>query len=664
MSVREYIGARYVPLFADPLEWDATKTYEPLTVVLYQGNSYTSRQAVPANIPISNTTYWAQTGNYNAQVEQYRAEVETFDNRITQNTNDISAVESIIPAEDFSDSNTVKDYIDNAVQNVNANVDNLSALLPDEEFTENNTVKDYVDNAIQDVEVDVQDVAADVAGLGALLPSNEFTTVNTVKKYIDDSVVESTKLSDKKAIIYGDSTMIESTDGNSVLGTLIAEVTGMEITNRAVSGTNLTHLINYLNSATAGDFTGYDFVFIAYGTNDWHNGKQLWDTFGTDSNDTFQKQLNIAFDRLDAIRGTCKPIIVTPAYARRNDYSYNLDNVPTSVNSQGLKIESYVDVELLEARKRDYPAIDLYHTMGVSDNNYQQLMMRSSYDPNSEHYNKWFHYSETLKQRIAQVFLHDYPYNVPAYPFDTSAENNLYYDYGRAVPITEQFGYIPLVTGFGNVDNTNIPHFTGKFTGDDTLSFVAKTSGYCDIQIGTSDVVRIPCRHSGYKNIRIKGIYGEKNVYIYSGESTPASKGDPVYNVCLQHGNTAFPYTLPARETTTKWANLVTSGMTSDTVAKACLNNGIAYVVVSGKSSSTINSGAQIIPSLPSYFTDLVVPYKYFPFYYALSSGGGWQQGMAYIGQGGSGPYLALNTAITAANSNIEIMVSIPRTYA
>ena len=85
MSVREYIGARYVPLFADPIDWDSTKTYEPLTVVYNQGNSYTSRQYVPAGIDISNDTYWARTGNYNAQIEQYRYEVATFDDRITTN---------------------------------------------------------------------------------------------------------------------------------------------------------------------------------------------------------------------------------------------------------------------------------------------------------------------------------------------------------------------------------------------------------------------------------------------------------------------------------------------------------------------------------------------------------------------------------------------------
>lgn len=96
MAVREYVGARYVPLFADPLQWSDTRTYEPLTIVVNQGNSYTSRQFVPTGIDISNEDYWALTGNYNAQVEQYRQEVLQFDGRITQNANDIAENETKI----------------------------------------------------------------------------------------------------------------------------------------------------------------------------------------------------------------------------------------------------------------------------------------------------------------------------------------------------------------------------------------------------------------------------------------------------------------------------------------------------------------------------------------------------------------------------------------
>ena len=83
----QYVGARYVPIFGrkgeTSIEWDGTAPYEPLTIVLYQGNSYTSRRHVPAGVEITNGQYWAETGNYNAQVEQYRQEVLAFDQRIT-----------------------------------------------------------------------------------------------------------------------------------------------------------------------------------------------------------------------------------------------------------------------------------------------------------------------------------------------------------------------------------------------------------------------------------------------------------------------------------------------------------------------------------------------------------------------------------------------------
>ena len=90
MAVTQYIGARYVPLFADPIDWDNTKHYEPLTIVYHQGNSFTSKQFVPTGIDIANTDYWALTGNYNAQIEQYRREIQAFDGRITANAQAIA----------------------------------------------------------------------------------------------------------------------------------------------------------------------------------------------------------------------------------------------------------------------------------------------------------------------------------------------------------------------------------------------------------------------------------------------------------------------------------------------------------------------------------------------------------------------------------------------
>lgn len=84
---RQYIGARYVPIFGrkdeTSINWDNSAPYEPLTIVLHLGNSYTSRQYVPAGVNISDTTFWAQTGNYNAQIEQYRTEVAAFAEQIS-----------------------------------------------------------------------------------------------------------------------------------------------------------------------------------------------------------------------------------------------------------------------------------------------------------------------------------------------------------------------------------------------------------------------------------------------------------------------------------------------------------------------------------------------------------------------------------------------------
>ena len=83
MAHRQYKGARYVPTFGrkdeTSIAWDNTKPYEALTIVLYQGDSFTSRQYVPSGIDIRNELYWAHTGMFNAQIEQYRSEVIGFE---------------------------------------------------------------------------------------------------------------------------------------------------------------------------------------------------------------------------------------------------------------------------------------------------------------------------------------------------------------------------------------------------------------------------------------------------------------------------------------------------------------------------------------------------------------------------------------------------------
>ena len=87
MTVTQVLGAKVQPTFADPTEWNSTRIYAPLTIVLHEGNSFTSKQYVPVGIDITNTDFWAETGNYNAQVEQYRQEVLGYIGKVANISN-------------------------------------------------------------------------------------------------------------------------------------------------------------------------------------------------------------------------------------------------------------------------------------------------------------------------------------------------------------------------------------------------------------------------------------------------------------------------------------------------------------------------------------------------------------------------------------------------
>ena len=86
--VRQSIGPRVVPMFADPPEWSADKVYSPLTLVLYNGATYMSRCCVPAGSPLPSedpfyNKYWLMVYDMSAQVAQYREEVAKLSEKVT-----------------------------------------------------------------------------------------------------------------------------------------------------------------------------------------------------------------------------------------------------------------------------------------------------------------------------------------------------------------------------------------------------------------------------------------------------------------------------------------------------------------------------------------------------------------------------------------------------
>lgn len=85
VGTTQYIGARYVPTFGrlneDTWQWDGgAAEYEPLVIVQWRGDSFTSRKTVPVGIDILNEEYWANTGNFNGQLAQIYARLKALEN--------------------------------------------------------------------------------------------------------------------------------------------------------------------------------------------------------------------------------------------------------------------------------------------------------------------------------------------------------------------------------------------------------------------------------------------------------------------------------------------------------------------------------------------------------------------------------------------------------
>lgn len=85
-----YVGARYVPLYDG--DWDATKKYEPLTVVQFQGRSYTSKTFVAAGIPVTDANFWALSGEYNGQVGMLQEQVNRLETTVTTLNTEVDEV--------------------------------------------------------------------------------------------------------------------------------------------------------------------------------------------------------------------------------------------------------------------------------------------------------------------------------------------------------------------------------------------------------------------------------------------------------------------------------------------------------------------------------------------------------------------------------------------
>lgn len=118
-----YVGRRYIPKHCG--DWDNSKNtiYESLSVVLWQGASYTSKQDVPKGIDIGNILYWVKSADYNAQVAIYEQNVRDYHQYVIDQIGLINA-----DYEEFTTSQT--NNFNDFTTNINTKVNQIIQLTP------------------------------------------------------------------------------------------------------------------------------------------------------------------------------------------------------------------------------------------------------------------------------------------------------------------------------------------------------------------------------------------------------------------------------------------------------------------------------------------------------------------------------------------------------
>ena len=89
MGTRQYIGARYVPMFFEnsatgDSTWAANTRYEPLTNVTWNGCTYTSKTVVPPAVgnPAENPHYWVLTSSSSERLENLERAVADLEGTV------------------------------------------------------------------------------------------------------------------------------------------------------------------------------------------------------------------------------------------------------------------------------------------------------------------------------------------------------------------------------------------------------------------------------------------------------------------------------------------------------------------------------------------------------------------------------------------------------
>ena len=369
MSVTQYIGARYVPLFADPLEWDANRDYEPLTIVLHQGNSFTSRQDVPKGIDITNTDFWAMTGNYNAQIEQYRREVQAFDGLITANAQAIAdevanrmAADSEIRA--IIDTLATKEELQTSLEPLATKGEVSSAVAAEA------TARESADNALEE-RIDAQ-----------------AATISTLMRQ------------GQKVVIFSDSTFQTNPDprtgvNQKSIADILTEITGATVINLGHGGYTTQDIIDQMGTMSPTEIADADYVILASGTNDWAGAIPPIPIVSGAT--CFQLVYENMVRRAQTLAPRAQIVCVTPGYVHSTESS-----VVLNMNATGNDIKAYCDVIEHVADMLNVAILRLDNLLGINEQTYTSKMVPSG-AAGTAWENIWYHYAEGTNRKVADM---------------------------------------------------------------------------------------------------------------------------------------------------------------------------------------------------------------------------------------------------------------------
>lgn len=137
MDNKKYIGARYtIKIYENSLDpslatWESGVMYEPITLVIYNLDSYLSKREVPPTIgnPEDNPTYWVKTGYTAAQLSNLQDQIDTINNTVipglqgqidTINNTDIPGLQGQIDTINDTDIPGLQGQIDTINSNLSA----------------------------------------------------------------------------------------------------------------------------------------------------------------------------------------------------------------------------------------------------------------------------------------------------------------------------------------------------------------------------------------------------------------------------------------------------------------------------------------------------------------------------------------------------------------